>query len=206
MTASITACCKNGRDWLRLVALACALVWGSFALAAEIEVTDPRLVAGEDGYAVSADFQFEFNSRLEEAVSKGVVLYFVADFELTRPRWYWFDEKVVSRNQTFRLSYHALTRQYRLATGALHQSFETLPEALRMLSRLRNWVVIDKPGAEKSDKGPKTGESYNAALRLRLDISQLPKPFQIAALGNRDWSLASDWKAWQLTLPAAEAK
>lgn len=207
MTASITACWKNGRDWLRLMALACALVWGSFALAAEIEVVDPRLAATDDGYALSADFNFEFNSRLEEAVNKGVVLYFVADFELTRPRWYWFDEKVVSRNQTFRLSYHALTRQYRLSTGALHQSFESLPEALRMLSRLRNWQVIDKPAADKSDKGPKAGEPYHAALRLRLDITQLPKPFQIAALGNREWSLASDWKAWQLVLPPmVEAK
>ena len=172
------------------------------AAAAEIDIGDPHLAAVDEGYAVSADFGFEFNQRLEEAVAKGVILYFVVDFELTRPRWYWFDEKLVSRSQTYRLSYHALTRQYRLSTGALHQSFETLSEALRMLSRLRNWVVVDK-----GDKSPvRPGEAYQAGLRLRLDINQLPKPFQIAALGNRDWTLASDWKTWQLTLPAAESK
>ncbi len=202
----ITASSKSWRDRCRLL-LAVALLWGGLALAAEIEVAEPRLAATEDGYALSADFAFEFNQRLEEAVSKGVVLYFVAEFELTRPRWYWFDEKVVSRSQTYRLSYHALTRQYRLSTGALHQSFDTLSEALRMLSRLRQWVVVEKPAGDKAGGlQPKAGEIYQAALRLRLDVTQLPKPFQIAALGSKDWNLASDWKTWQLTLPAPEAK
>lgn len=205
--------------------------WVLLAGAAEIEVGNPQIVAVDDGYAVSADFNFEFNSRLEEAVTRGVVLYFVAEFELTKPRWYWFDEKLLTRSQTYRLSYHALTRQYRLSTGALHQSYATLGEALRMLSRLRNWVVIekeavksadkvvdkaaDKPAAEKAPEKPadktekpqfRAGETYQAAVRLRLDINQLPKPFQIAALGNKDWALASDWKTWTATLQAAESK
>ncbi len=167
-------------------------------LAAEIDIANPQITASEDGFVVSADFGFELNERLEEAVTKGVVLYFVTEFEMTRPRWYWLDEKVVSRHQTHRLSYHALTRQYRLSTGGLHQSFDTLSEALRVLSRLRNWLVTDGRG-EKA--GVQAGDTYMAALRMRLDINQLPRPFQISALGNRDWSLASDWKVWQATLP-----
>ena len=167
-------------------------------LAAEIDIANPQITASEDGFVVSADFGFELNERLEEAVTKGVVLYFVTEFEMTRPRWYWLDEKVVSRHQTHRLSYHALTRQYRLSTGGLHQSFDTLSEALRVLSRLRNWLVTDGRG-EKA--GVQAGDAYMAALRMRLDINQLPRPFQISALGNRDWSLASDWKVWQATLP-----
>ena len=134
--------------------------------------------------------------------TKGVVLFFVAEFELTRPRWYWLDEKVLSRSLTHRLSYHALTRQYRLSTGGLHQSFDSLSEAVHVLSRLRNWIVIEK--ADSALLRP--GETYAAALRLRLDINQLPRPFQIAALGNKDWTLASDWKTWPLTQPATEAK
>jgi len=168
-------------------------------LAAEIEIANPQITASEDGFVISADFSFELNERLEEAVTKGVVLYFVTEFEMTRPRWYWLDEKVVSRNQTYRLSFHALTRQYRLSKGGLHQSFDTLSEALRVLSRLRNWVVIDGR-AEKPVV--QAGDTYMAALRMRLDINQLPRPFQISALGNKDWSLASEWKVWQTTLPA----
>jgi hypothetical protein len=182
------------RSWLvAVLALLPVLV-----LAVEIEIANPQITASEDGFVVSADFPFELNERLEEAVSRGVVLYFVTEFEMTRPRWYWLDEKVVSRSQTQRLSYHALTRQYRLSRGGLHQSFDTLSEALRVLSRLRNWLVIDGRG-EKA--GVQAGDTYMAALRMRLDINQLPRPFQISALGNRDWSLASDWKVWQATLP-----
>ncbi len=199
--ASITACSKSALDRLRRWLLL-ALLLPVLAVAAEIEIANPQVQATEDGYALSADFRFELNSRLEEAVSKGVVLYFVADFEMTRGRWYWFDEKLVVRSQVFSLSYHALTRQYRLSTGGLHQSFATLTEALAVLSRLRNWTIL-----ERGDRSLRAGESAQAALRLRLDITQLPRPFQISALGNKDWSLGSDWKTWQQVLPPpVEAK
>jgi hypothetical protein len=168
------------------------------AWTAEIDITNPQLSAGDDGYVLSADFRFELSPRLEEAVTKGVVLYFVADFELARARWYWLDEKMASRSQTYRLSYHALTRQYRLSTGGLHQSFQTLSEAMQVLSRLRNWTVVDK-----NDKAVRSGETYEASLRMRLDVTQLPRPFQITALGNKDWSLGSDWKNWPANLPPA---
>lgn len=197
--ASSTACSKSVAErlhrWLLLLVFVPLLGW-----TAEIEIANPQLAAADDGYVLAADFKLELNPRLEEAVARGVVLYFVADFELSRGRWYWFDEKVISRSQTFRLSYHALTRQYRLSTGGLHQSFASLDDAMRVLSRLRNWQVI-----EASDK-PRPGETYDAALRLRLDVTQLPRPFQITALGNKDWNLSSDWKIWRPTLPPAEAR
>ncbi len=191
---SFTVCLRNVPDrlrhWLFLLIFAPVLAW-----ATEIEVINPQLTAAEDGYLLSADFRFELTPRLEEVVNRGVTLYFVADFELRKARWYWLDDRLVARSQSFRLYYHALTRQYRLSTGGLHQSFASLSEALRMLSRLRNWQVI-----EAVDK-LKAGETYEAGLRMRLDTSQLPRPFQMTALGNKDWSLASDWKTWMATLP-----
>ena len=75
------------------------------------------------GSSLDADFAFELTPRLEEVVANGVPLYFRVEFELTRPRWYWFDEKAASRQLQLRLSYHALSRQYRLSTGALQQNF-----------------------------------------------------------------------------------
>jgi len=202
MMVSITAASKNALEQIRCWLLAVLIAAPGLLLAAEIEISNPQLVAGDDGHVLAADFSFDLNQRLEEAVTKGVVLFFVAEFELTRPRWYWLDEKVLSRSLTHRLSYHALTRQYRLSTGGLHQSFDSLSEAVHVLSRLRNWIVIEK--ADNALLRP--GETYAAALRLRLDINQLPRPFQIAALGNKDWTLASDWKTWPLTQPATEAK
>lgn len=181
-------CGKFLRALFRGAAIALLLALPT-AQAGEIEIRNAQLSLGEDGYVLTADFNIEFNARLEEAVAKGVVLYFVTDFELSRPRWYWLDEKVASRTQTFRLSYHALTRQYRLSTGALHQSFETLDEALRMLARLRNWTVLEKAALRADD-------TYLASLRLRLDLAQMPKTFQVTAIANRDWNLASEWARW----------
>lgn len=169
------------------------------AWTAEIDIVDPQLQASDDGYTLSADFRFDLNSRLEEAVNRGVVLYFVVDFELSRERWYWIGQQLLTASRTYRLSYHALTRQYRLSSGGLHQSFDTLGEAVRMLARLRGWPVIDK-----SERSVSPGETYDAALRLRLDITQLPRPFQISALGSKDWNLSADWKRWRLTLPEAK--
>lgn len=165
--------------------------------AADIAASNAQLTAGDDGYSLAADFKVSLNPRLEEAVNKGVVLYFVAEFELTRSRWYWFDQKVVQRTRTFQLSYHALTRQYRLSSGALHQSFGTLDEALRVLSRVRHWLVIEK--GEIS-----TEAEYMASTRLRLDPSQMAKTFQVSALSNRDWNQSSGWLQWSFS-PSSEA-
>lgn len=194
MTVSIMRCCRRLADTLIVLLLA---LTSALATAAEIEVRNIQLAPAEEGsYVLSADMSIDFSPRLEEAVSKGLALHFLAEFELSRPRWYWFDEKVVKTHQTWRLTYHALTRQYRLSTGALHQSFSSLDEALRVLSRLRNWQVL---AADRV----LPGENFDAALRMRLDTTQLPKPFQLEAISNRDWILSSDWRRWQFTVPTA---
>jgi hypothetical protein len=176
--------------WLALALLFLALAAG----AAEIEVKSADITLGEDVWQLDAEFGIDLGHHLEEVVSRGVALYFVAEFELTRARWYWVDEHVIGRKQTWRLSYNALTRQYRLSSGALHQNFATLGEALGVLARLRNWAIADKAQL-------KAGEPYNAALRLKLDLTQLPKPFQVTAIGNKDWNITAEVKRWSFTPP-----
>ena len=160
--------------------------------AADIVAERARLIAGDEGYSLNADYKVSLNPRLEEAVNKGIALFFTADFELTRSRWYWFDRTVVQHSKTFQLSYHALTGQYRLSSGALHQSFSTLAEALQVLSRLRHWLVIEK--SEISE-----GVEYTASTRLRLDPSQMAKTFQVSALSNHDWNPSSEWLTWNFS-------
>lgn len=167
------------------MALACAAAL--CAHADDIEVIDARLAASEEGLLLSADFDFEFNSRLSEAVANGVPLYFVVEFDLTRPRWYWWDENTAARSTQLRLSYHALSRQYRLSTGPLHQNFATLEAALDVMRRLRNWQVLERSVVLR-------GASYEAAVRMRLDTAQLPRPLQVSALTNRELRLESPWK------------
>ena len=161
------------------------------AVAEEIQVGVTRLVASEEGIVLDADFALDLTPRLEDALTNGVPLYFVFEFESTRPRWYWFDEKIGAATLTARLSFHALTRTYRLSTGALHQSFATLDDALRALGRVREWLVLPRDALR-----PDT--TYNAYVRMRLDTTQLPKPFQVSALANREWALASPWRKWEV--------
>jgi hypothetical protein len=154
-----------------------------------IGVQSAELVPDDDDYVLTAQFDFAFNPTLEEALQNGVSLYFVLEFELGRPRWYWLDEKVAQLTVQYRLTYSPLTRHYRLTTGLLGQQLESLDEVQRVLSR-----VAARPVVRKDALVP--GARYDAAVRLRLDVAQLPKPFQINALASRDWSLQSEWYRW----------
>lgn len=174
--------------------LALTLAWNAPARAGNIEINHISLEGSDEGYALDADFDIELNPRLEDAINKGVALYFEVEFELTRKRWYWFDDSI-NRQLMLRLSYHALTRQYRISSGALYQSFSSLPEALRVLSRVRSWQVLERGETI-------AGADYQAALRMRLDVTQLPKPFQVNALTSREWNLASDWRRWPFRVKA----
>ena len=168
------------------LALLLALAAGN-APATEAEVLAANVEAVEQGLVLNADFAFGLSQRLEEVVANGVPLYFRVEFEMTRPRWYWFDEKAVSSVLQLRLTYHALSRNYRLSAGLLQQNFATLEEALNVLKRVRNWLVADRT-VTFSDA------DYEAAVRLRLDTAMLPRPFQLSALTSRDLQLESPWR------------
>jgi len=179
---------------LALGALLALVLAGPAALADEIEVRDVALRSTEEGLALDADFALELTPRLAEVLANGVPLYFRVDFELTRRRWYWFDDTAASHSLQLRLSYHALSRHYRLSTGSLQQSFPTLEEALNVLTRVRNWLVVDRT-ARLADS------DYDAGVRMRLDTTLLPKPFQLSALTGRDLHLESPWKRFIVRAP-----
>jgi hypothetical protein len=190
MTVSFTPSFRK----IKLLLLLVAAGWLLLALPARAEgiiVRDATLVAAEEGYYLEADFEISLNSTLEDALNKGVPLYFLLEFEIIRPRWYWLDEKVVGTQQQYRLAYNALTRQYRLGVGAFFQNFNDLNEALAFLSRVRRRQVLELRMLSR-------GNVYAAAVRMRLDVSQLPKPFQLNALASRDWNLSSDWHRWNV--------
>jgi len=164
------------------------------ALAADaIEVRSASLARSPagDGWLLSADFSVPLQTQQGDAINRGVTLYFTVDFQLIRPRWYWWDEKVAQASRTYRVSYHALTRQYRLTHDALlPRSFDTLGEALDAMSQLRGWKVLDAGEVQK-------GGEYEAGVRMRLDTSLLPVPLQAGTIANRDWTLQAEWKRFR---------
>jgi hypothetical protein len=181
---------RSARGALVLLAMLMACMPAA-AHADGIDVRTASIQPDDDGWQVDAVFDIQFSPRLEEAVNRGVPLYFVVDFELSRPRWYWLDEKSVQATQTYKITYTPLLRQYRLSVGNVYQNFTRFEEVTRVLSRIRGWHVADR-GALKRDG------TYQAALRMRLDTGQLPKPFQLNAIASRDWTLASDWHRWTI--------
>jgi hypothetical protein len=162
-----------------------------FAFAEGATVRNAKLEATEDGYQLNADIDVQLTGAMQEALRKGMPLYFVVDFELTRGRWYWFDQSIVNTTRDRRVTYAPLTDQYRITVAGFSQTVSSIEEVQRILSRVRSWVVLDK-GRLRS------GEKYEAAVRFRLDNSQLPKPFQLNVLASRDWNLVSDWYRWTI--------
>jgi hypothetical protein len=190
MTASITHCWKKRLE--RICVLLAGLLLLGLAQAGSIETKRAEIVPDERGYAVNAEFAIQIGARLEDAVSKGVPLHFRFEIQIKRKRWYWIDEHLAGRVLKYRLSYQALTRQYRLTLGALHQNYDTLDEALAALGRVARLHVADKSALP-------VGEPLVAAVRLSLDHTQLPKPLQIDALADRDWRVEASIHTWQFT-------
>lgn len=194
----VSMCRPQVRAWLFAWVILMGLVLVSCPVwAGEIAIRNPRISLTDEGYTLSAETTIELGGKLEEALTRGVSLYFVQEFEMSRPRWYWIEDKRFGKSQTLRLYYHALTRQYRVGMGGVHQSFPSLEEALKTLVHLRYWLILDK-----NDQGSlKVGESYQASLRIRLDGSQLPRPLQINVLFARDWELEGEVR-WTYVVPA----
>lgn len=190
----ITPSCRkiNLLRWLSAVlALSCG---AALATTEGIHVKLAELSLNGGEYYLEANFEVGLTPTLEDALNKGLPLHFVVEFEFIYPRWYTaylWNKSVAELEQHFRLSYNALTRQYRLSFGALHQNFDTLNDALALLGRVRPRFVVDADALDE-------GKVYEAAIRMRLDVSQLPKPFQINALASRDWNLSSAWFRWTL--------
>jgi hypothetical protein len=178
---------------LKAIAATVLLAAAGVARADVVPVKSAELKLGEGELELSAEFDLTLTPALEEALEKGVPLYFTIEFELSRPRWYWTDEKLAQWSITYRVSYNALTRQYRVGSGPLGQQFESLEEVQRFMGRVSSRPIVR---AETLTRGVK----YDGAIRLKLDVNQLPKPFQINALASRDWQLASDWHRWTFVL------
>jgi hypothetical protein len=181
--------------WGRLLLLCWACLWCATASraqdsSAEVAVAVQR---STDGLFITARLPLELGPAVEEALFKAVPVYFVYQADVYEPRWYWTDKRIASATRTLRLAYQPLTRRWRLSAAngpggannqqyALHQNFESLSEAVAALGRLARWRIADANRLEE-------GERYSVAFRFRLDLSLLPRPFQIGMANQPDWNI-----------------
>lgn len=198
MTAFITHCFKSVR--LDLVGLL-ACVWlllgwpvPANAQARLAEVGPLRIERQDDAVVLSTQVDFELSAAVEDALLKGAAIFFVAEADVLRERWYWTNKRVAHVERHMRLTYQPLTRRWRLnvasgkitSTGlgiALSQNFDTLNDALAAIQHLSRWKIADMADIN-------TADSHRLEFSFRLDASQLPRPLQIGTLGQSDWIIS----------------
>jgi hypothetical protein len=163
------------------------------AVQAQSEVTQLRLERTDDGVLLNATVSFELPPAVDDALQKGIPMFFVAEATLLRDRWYWYDKQVAGSQRHMRLSYQPLTRRWRLQVSsapignsglALGQSFDTKDEALRAVQSIARWKIAELGDLE-------TDARYSIDFRFRLDVSQLPRPFQIGVVGQAEWNVGA---------------
>jgi Domain of unknown function (DUF4390) len=194
-TDFFTRCCKSvkstaARCFLALLLVVIALLGD--APASELSVRNASLTPSKQGYVFNADFVIDLNHTLEEALERGVVLFFVVESRIWRPRWWWFNETISSIEETRKLSYNSLTRQYRLSWGNSYQNFSSLDDAESSLAQLRNQIALEPSALSKENP-------YRASVRMWLDVTQLPKPFQVKAVTAAEWKLDSNEWVFDVT-------
>ena len=168
------------------------LLWGwspAWADPNSAEVTQLQVERTEEGVLLSAAVRFELPQVVEDALEKGIPMFFVAEATIYRDRWYWYDKRVAFATRHMRLAYQPLTRRWRLQVSpapignsgvVLGQTFDTREEALAAMQRVSRWRVADA-----ADVDPEA--THTIDFRFRLDMSQLPRPFQIGAVGQAEW-------------------
>jgi Domain of unknown function (DUF4390) len=216
MTAFITRCWRKVQPegaarLLRHVLLGFGLsvFWAAgISSAWATEITQLRVEHGDDGLYLSASVNFELPLVVEDALMKGIPMFFVIEADIYRDRWYWTDPRVASAARTVRLAYQPLTRRWRvnIASGlisssaglraTLNQNYETLGEAVSAIQRVARWKI-----AENSEVV--ADAAHRLEFNFRLDLSQLPRPFQIGMAGQSEWTISAQVRERLRVEPAA---
>ena len=160
-----------------------------------VDVTELRVERSEGALLLQSTLRLELSPGVEDALQKGLSIYFVTEAELTRDRWYWYDKKIGAVSRYYRLAYQPLTRLWRLnvsrepigsggLASSLSQTFDTLPEALEAIRRTVNWKLADLTDIDNESK-------FTLLFKFRLDVTQLPRPFQMTAGSATEWNLAT---------------
>ena len=197
--AFITHCLKNARLDLLGLLVCVGLAWGvpgfAWADAPGTEISLLKLEREGDSVLLTATVKFELPAVVQDALLKGIPLFFVAETDILRERWYWSHKKILSAERHMRLAFQPLTRRWRLnvASGlitnaglgmALNQNFDNLHDALAAVQRISRWDIADASDINLDQR-------HLVDFRFRLDVLQLPRPLQIGTLGQTDWDISA---------------
>ena len=183
---------------LRRFLLCIALLAASVGNVQAAEPLEPRIERIEPSIAdgqlmLDVDVAFDLNRQLRSAAERGLPLYITADLVITHSWWGWFDRTDVETQRTWRVVFNALTRQWRVSAGDFSMPVSSIDDALSVIRNIRQWDVVPV-----SSLSP--GTAYSGRIRVRLDNSLLPRPFQVDALNSSAWTVATPWTDFEFTI------
>ncbi len=155
-----------------------------------VRLNRAELVQKGEMWHLDGGFEIRLSATLDEALRRGVQLTFVQEFESQRPRDWWLAEDIAELSRVVRLSFNALLKQYYVTVSGHSETLDTLDEALRSVGDLSGWAVMHQSQVRKK-------QSHTAAVRMYLDVTQLPKPLQLNAVASTRWQLDSGWQEWR---------
>ncbi len=167
--------------WLAVASLVLLAGLPTAAVAQGVELPTIAAKRQEGGIVLDFAANLTLSKAVEDALRRGVPVYFVAEATVKKPRWYWRDERVARVSRSWRLSYQPLTSAWRVSLGAFSQSYPSLEEALTTVTRIAHWRIADA-GVDATDK-------YYVDFQFYLDSSQLPRPMQLDLGAQADWHL-----------------
>jgi hypothetical protein len=183
---------QTGAVALALVALA-SLSSAHAADSSHFEVNSAYSVLRHGVYYLNADLALGLNPKAVDALNSGVPLVLKFQIELSRRRSLLWDSTVAELKQSYRITYHALSRRYivRSRNSGRQQSYHSWRVALAQLGRLRGVPIIDASLLESD-------EHYDLHLRAVLDVKIIPTGFGLLTQIFYGADQSSDWYDWPL--------
>ena len=176
------------------VTLVCGLLGGPVSGADEAFVVHELTSEEVEGVIkLDATIEYRLSDALLDALRNGVELVIEVRIEVSREREWWLNAEVASLVQRYQLGYHALSQQYllkNLNTG-VQLTFPSLTSTLHAMGTIQDFPMLDASLLQP-------GIGYEARLRARLAVDELPLPLRARAYMSGDWRPASDWYTWAL--------
>ena len=143
--------------------------------------------SNDDSLDILSRFQLSFSSKVYDAINHGVPINIVLKYAQPKQQLWWKTYNPISRT-TFRISRHALSNNYQLKNLSAFEThqFITIDEALKHIAifQLKN---LNTSSADK------------VALRIYLDIFNLPAQIRASAFFSSHWQHDSFWTTWDVS-------
>ncbi|MEM7563605.1 MAG: DUF4390 domain-containing protein [Pseudomonadota bacterium] len=183
---------------LRSVVFA-SFVWLGFGSPAIAQQSDPFVVERAGFELVDSVLLLDLvaNSELPEfiviAIDQGFAVPLMFEIEIRSRRNYWFDPKIVSLKQKYRLHYQPLLESYVVLdqNSSERQYFNDRKAAVHFIEVVYNYPLLDIENLAPD-------RAYYARARFGIDTEELPLPLKSSSLWANDWDLQSDWFEWKI--------